>query len=505
MSRPHHPSRERLRQGCILPVEITRSMTQDPQTPTPTPEANNEAMLTAFLELWHFIRRTLSLRDGIDRQGTMEGIVRDVEFRGHAAWILVCSVVIASIGLGNNSVAVIIGAMLISPLMGPILGVGLAAGTNDFELLKRSLINLGVAMTISIVISTIHFLIIEVPEATPELMDRKNATFLAIGVALFGGFAGIIAGSRPLKTNVFPGVAIATALMPPLCTVGYGLATAQWDFFIGAFYLFFINSVFIALPTYLYIKFVRFPLKTFVDPVRERRIRVYIVGFLLVVAVPSVFIFLEVVAESRFNRNARLFVAAMKTDLENTDSYVNFSEVVYADDRQVLRIGINGEPLTPGQKTTYLNRLPSFELAKCELRWLDGQNLGALLDQRVNDNERRSLQESLSAQARQLEMLRAQLDEEAKAQVALEDLYTELTMFYSEVEAVSYGEVLELNSVGVNDTIPTVMIWWDQSLPAEQVNEAEASLKRWLPVQLHSDQVRVWNMNERESALNTDP
>ena len=106
-------------------------MTQDPQTPTPTPEENNEAMRTAFLELWHFIRRTLSLRDGIDRQGTTEGIVRDVEFRGHAAWILVCSVVIASIGLGNNSVAVIIGAMLISPLMGPILGVGLAAGTNE--------------------------------------------------------------------------------------------------------------------------------------------------------------------------------------------------------------------------------------------------------------------------------------------------------------------------------------------------------------------------------------
>lgn len=480
-------------------------MAQEPDSQpntTPTEQHDLPELLQA---LWKFIRRTLSLRDGIDRTATREGIERDVEFKGHAAWILICSIVIASIGLSDNNVAVIIGAMLISPLMGPILGIGLAAGTNDFDLLKKCITNLGVAVFISVLIATLYFLVIGLPEATPELMSRRNATFLAIGIALFGGFAGIIAGSRPLKTNVFPGVAIATALMPPLCTVGYGLATLQMDFFLGALYLFFINSVFIALPTYLYIRFVRFPLKQFVDPVREKKIKRYIGAFLIVVAIPSVLIFVEVLDESRFNRNSTQFIAGVKSDLETTDSYVNFHESIYTDSVQVLRIGIGGEPLTDSQKAAYQNRMKTFDLDKCTLRWFDGQNLSALLNDHFESNEKQSLQEALESQEAELQRLRARLDNRQEKARALEDLHAEISMFYADVQEVKFGQIMDLQADGGRDTIPTVMIWWSDSVSNTRIREASDRLERWLPVQLKTPRVRLWHMNAGADSLNRVP
>ena len=244
-------------------------------------------MGTFWESLISYLKSVLSLRAGVQQETTMEGIVADVEFRGHAAWILVCSTLIASIGLGENSIAVIIGAMLISPLMGPILGVGLAAGTNDFDLLKRALTNLGLAVFIVLFISTLYFVLNPVVSVTPELESRRTAVLTAIAIAFLGGAAGIIAGSRSHKSNVVPGVAIATALMPPLCTAGYGLASLQLDYFFGAIYLFFINSVFIAVPTYMYIKYMRFPVKQFIDPQKEKKIKRYILLFILITVIPS--------------------------------------------------------------------------------------------------------------------------------------------------------------------------------------------------------------------------
>jgi len=253
---------------------------------------------TSFIHLlWVFIKRTLSLREGVDRQGTVEGILHDVEFKGASAWILVCSILIACVGLGENNIPIIVGAMLISPLMGPILGIGLAAGTNNFELLKKSLTSFVVAIVLSLIISTIYFFLAPVPVITSELLSRKDATVMAIIVAFLGGAAGIIAGSRSMKSNVVPGVAIATALMPPLCAAGFGLGTFRFEFFFGAMYLFFINSVFIAVPTYLYIKYINFPIKEFLDPALEKKIKRYITIFILVIILPSGFIFYNVLTE----------------------------------------------------------------------------------------------------------------------------------------------------------------------------------------------------------------
>ena len=457
--------------------------------------------------LWNHFKKTLSLRDGIDRQATLEGIERDVEFKGHAAWILICSIIIASIGLGENNVAVIIGAMLISPLMGPILGIGLASATNDFDLLKKSFSNLAMAGVISVLIATLYFLLIRIPEPTLELINRKNATFLAIGVALFGGFAGIIAGSRPLKTNVFPGVAIATALMPPLCTVGYGLATWQMNYLLGASYLFFINSVFIALPTYLYIRFVRFPLKQFVDPVKERKIKRYIGVFLVVVAIPSITIFAHVFKESRFDRNSRDFIVDIKSELDTTDSYVNFTEMSYSDTLQSIRIGIGGVPLNAGQKEVFESGLADFSLSGCKVQWLDGQDLSLLIKDHFDSNEshKQSMQEALDLQHQELEHLRERLQGEQEKDMALEALYQEVTMFYSDVRDVKFGQVLDLDAAGKRDTVSTVMIWWKDSVPDERILEASDRLERWLPIQLKTAEVRLWHMNAGADSLNRVP
>ena len=179
-----------------------------------------------------------------DEMETIDYISKNVEFKGANLWILIFAILVASVGLNVNSTAVIIGAMLISPLMGPIMGVGLAAGINDFELLKKSLKNLGIAIAISIITSTIYFSFTPLNDAQSELLARTEPSIWDVLIALFGGLAGIVAGSRKEKSNAIPGVAIATALMPPLCTAGYGLATGNVYYFFGAFYLFFINSVF---------------------------------------------------------------------------------------------------------------------------------------------------------------------------------------------------------------------------------------------------------------------
>ncbi len=194
-----------------------------------------------WMELYRFASALLSIREETDYEKTREGIVKDVSFRGHTVYILICSIFIASIGLNLNSPAVIIGAMLIAPLMGPILGTGLALGTNDDELLIKSLKNFGVMVSISLITSTVYFILTPLVEYQPELLARTKPTTLDIFVAIFGGIAGIVAGSRKEKNNVIPGVAIATALMPPLCTAGFGLATGNWPFFFGAFYLFLLN------------------------------------------------------------------------------------------------------------------------------------------------------------------------------------------------------------------------------------------------------------------------
>lgn len=458
-----------------------------------------ESAKTFFQRLWAFVKSIISLESGVDKAGTVAGIREDVEFRGHAVWILLCAILIASVGLNVGNIPIIIGAMLISPLMGPILGIGLAAGTNDWELLMKALKNFAVAVVISIIVSALYFAIVPTPEINVELEDRKSASLLAIAVAFFGGAAGIIAGSRTFKSNVVPGVAIATALMPPLCTVGFGLATLQWEYFVGALYLFFINSVFIALPTYLYIKYMRFPVKEFVDPARERKIKRLIYLFIFITVVPSAFIFYNVLQNSFFERNARNFIVEVETALEPTNTYiVGDAKVLYDKKYPVIKIALMGDPLSTEMRATFDRLKSENSLEDCALDIREPRDYSSVIDALKEESEAQSLemnrsmfQSMLSEKDQRILSLEKQLSLMSYSQAPFPDISAEVKMLFPEIEQLAFAKLAETNFQNGIDTIPTLLIQWPNKMIPEQIRSNETQLKRWLQTRLKDSDARI--------------
>ncbi|QSB25253.1 DUF389 domain-containing protein [Flavobacterium sp. CLA17] len=264
----------------------------------------------------------LNLRDGEDdRAKTLEAVKKNITFKGANLWILACAIIVASVGLNVNSTAVIIGAMLISPLMGPIVGAGFALGIYDFSLLKKSLNNLLIATVVSLVVSTLYFYLSPFKDVQSELLARTSPNIYDILIAFFGGVVGVIAVTRSEKGNPIPGVAIATALMPPLCTAGYGLATAQWTFFLGAFYLYCINCVFIGIATFLIIKSLNYPAVKQVDEIHQKRVKYTIAFLITVMLVPSGYLAYSLYREQQFKKNVNLFIESEFTDKGYTIVY----------------------------------------------------------------------------------------------------------------------------------------------------------------------------------------
>lgn len=259
--------------------------------------------------MWQMIKtRFNALPDKEDEKETINQISSGVYFRGSNLWVLIFAIFIASLGLNTNSTAVIIGAMLISPLMGPIIGMGLAIGINDLELLKSSIKNYMVATVISVLTATIYFVITPLTEAQSELLARTSPTLYDVLIALCGGAAGILALSTKGKGNVIPGVAIATALMPPLCTAGYGLAVGNLYYFFGAFYLFFINTVFICLATYIGVRMLKFTPKTFLDRTRMKKVQRYIITLVVLTMLPAAYMTVHIIKRSIYDNSAAKFV-----------------------------------------------------------------------------------------------------------------------------------------------------------------------------------------------------
>ena len=243
-----------------------------------------------------------------DYQNVIDIIDKGVVFKGTNLWILIFAIFIASLGLNVNSTAVIIGAMLVSPLMGPIMGLGLGMAINDLILLKKALYNFLFASGVGLATSTVFFLITPINEAHSEILSRTSPTIYDVLIALFGGLAGILATSSKQKGNVIPGVAIATALMPPLCTAGYGLATLKFDFFFGAAYLFLINAVFIALATLITARFLRFPLKHLLEVKAELKAKRIIGSVVLLTILPSIYFGYDIVQQNKFTQAANQFI-----------------------------------------------------------------------------------------------------------------------------------------------------------------------------------------------------
>ncbi|MCQ2142348.1 MAG: TIGR00341 family protein [Bacteroidales bacterium] len=296
--------------------------------------------MNIFKKAAQVIKETVSLNGYLDKEKAAENIRNNVQFRGPNAWILAFSTIIASIGLNVNSIPVIIGAMLISPLMGPIFGVGFSLGTNDVAQLKRAARNFLRMMLIALLASFIYFLLTPLSLNNPtEILARTNPTIYDVLIALFGGAAGMFEQCRKEKGTVFSGVAIATALMPPLCTAGYGIASMNLHIFLGALYLFLINCVFIALATYLMVKILDFEPVAYEDAKKERRIKWLTAVIMLIFIIPSVWSAVNLIRDTEFDSRAMAFVNENKT----MDNAIIYDYNISHDDGYKLEIFISGE------------------------------------------------------------------------------------------------------------------------------------------------------------------
>ncbi len=446
--------------------------------------------------LWNDVRLYLKTLVDIDAdcdaQATIDNISRSVEFRGVNVWILAFAIVIASVGLNVNSTAVIIGAMLISPLMSPIMGIGLAIGISDNDLLRKSLRNLMIMVLISLLASTTYFLLTPLSDAQSELLARTKPTVFDVLIALFGGLAGIVATSRKQeKVTVVSGVAIATALMPPLCTAGYGLGTGQWIYFFGAFYLFFINSFFIALATFLMVRYLKFPRKHFVDAQHERKVRRSILVFSLIIIIPSIFIGINVIRETSFNSQAIKYVSEMEHSavLENVQ-IINVKRQ-YSAKEQSITLSLVGTPLTPEQVEYLQKRLDDFGLEKAKL--VIRQTGGNTLD---IDAQSEMIQQILERKEVQLAerdstilRLREQIEQlENKSTITPEQLVREVKVLFPSVESMTFSIADEIDvKTAKKQQIPVVNVAWNESAqPAEK-----QQFELWLKARLDAPQVKI--------------
>jgi uncharacterized hydrophobic protein (TIGR00271 family) len=454
---------------------------------------------TAFLKsLVNYFKTIVDIRHDVDYLGSVESIRKDIDFKGVNVWVLGASIVIASIGLNVNSTAVIIGAMLVSPLMGPIVGVGLSVGINDFKMLIRSLKSLGTAVLISVIISAIYFLITPFGEVQSELIARTRPNLLDVLIAIFSGIALIVAKTqRGTVASVIFGVAIATALMPPLCTAGYGLANANWQFFFGAFYLFLINSVFIALSTWLVVKYLKFPLATYMNPERQKKVKNYILIISLLIIIPSGFTFWNTIQESIFNNSAEKFVTE-SFQFEGTD-VINKKITYDKDTLSLIEVYLIGEIISNKAEQKLAEKLPSYGLDKTKLKIyqskdktdeiagkLSAEVKSGILEEIYEKNEK-----LLNDKDARIEFLEDELLKYRSDTIPFNAVKNEMIVQYPNVKNMAYGKTVATNFKSKQDTFPTFFIQWNQEIPEEDIEIEKKAIHKWLKVRLGDKKVKV--------------
>ena len=445
-------------------------------------------LLRIWVSLRNFVRDTMDLHWEAQVEGTGEIIRKDMIFRGHVVWVLVCSIFIASIGLNTNSPAVIIGAMLISPLMGPILAIGLAIGTNDMRLLRRALKNFAVMVIVALITSTLYFLITPISDLQTEILARTRPTLLDAMIAIFGGIAGIIGVSRRNRGNVIPGVAIATALMPPLCTAGYGLATGQWQFFIGAIYLFALNTIFIAIATFSIIRLLHFPMAKEVDPKRSRRVRWAMTVIVVLLLAPSAYMLYNVAQEEVFRRQMSQFV---KDNFPYRGAELLEQRPVVQGTEKRIELYLFGERLDKEDVDDLQREMAQHGLAnvKLVLHQTGSQGLAmgditrevrtGILEDLFKRNEER-----LREKDDRIRELERQID-----RVPMNSLVRELQALYPNVSRISYAKAIEWNGEKL-DTVPVVHVAWEQKKRAANTPDP-GTIESWLQQRLGKKELRV--------------
>ncbi len=443
----------------------------------------------------HRIKRTLrvifGLQSGTDVEATINRIRSGVRLRGANLWILVCAALIASIGLNTSSVAVIIGAMLISPLMGPILGIGLGIAIHDRGTLFRAVQTFGIAVGISLLTSILYFLITPITSPTTEMLARTSPTILDVCIAFFGGVAGIVAGSRREITTAIPGVAIATALMPPLCTAGYGIASGEWRFFLGAFYLFFLNAVFISLATYLMARLLHLPQKTYVKEEVKRRVDRLITAFVIVAILPSVVLFYDVIVGLRRQAAAERFI---RRKLEVAGRTTLNWKLEERDSMAVLRVYLAGTPFDTTAVDSLNALLPAEGLANSQLRLVQ-LNLSPE-ESHISTNELLTLLQTEELQRKLVENIAAAIPSPPPATpppadtISITSLAREMRAAFPLLADIRYAPEVR-DSTGKPDSIPMFLVQQGAGMSRRTREETLLRMQRFLQARLAKDTVRI--------------
>lgn len=437
---------------------------------------------------WRIAKRFFNaLPDKTDETAIVEQISDGVTFRGANLWVLIFAIFIACLGLNLNSTAVIIGAMLISPLMGPIIGMGLAVGRADLELLKRSLTNYGVSTVISVLTAALYFQLTPLTEAQSELLARTSPTLYDVLIALFGGAAGILALSTGGKGNVIPGVAIATALMPPLCTAGYGLAMGEWSYFFGACYLFFINTVFIALATYVGVRLLQFKPKQFVDKARLAVVNRYIAVIVVVTMLPAVYMTTQIIRQSVFENHVKQFV---KQELNQPGTRILSEQ---ADrETKTLDVVALGAALPKDLIEAARQRLADYQLADYQLNVIQGAQSDSLLLARNNAGTQQSLsgqdQQHLVLQTERVAQLERETADYRRLDALAREIAGEVKAVCPKVESIGLSKITEtpVDSGAVRSYVLAVA---NSRTPLPATDRDR--LAKWLKVRTQADSLRL--------------
>lgn len=436
--------------------------------------------MTAFKQIKEILRSGIGSRfnlhlDKAKEEDVIRSLTWNSDFIGANLWTLIFAILIASIGLNVNSTAVIIGAMLISPLMGPIMGVGLGIGINDFDLVKKAIRNLLIASIIGVAASAVYFWITPIDTAQSELLARTTPSIWDVFIAFLGGLAGIVAATRKEKSNVIPGVAIATALMPPLCTAGYGLATGHLYYFLGAIYLYSINSVFICISTFLIVRLLKFKKKQFEDKSYEKRVSRYIIVIIIVTVLPSIYLTYRIVQKSIFENSAALFV---KEQFNFKNTQVVSKNFVFDSKRNSIDVLLIGYELPLSTIDSIKGNLRNYDLAGTLLSVKQGLNAKQEID---FSQIKASILEDVFKRDSVKTVGKLPLTERKAP-----DILHEFRALYPTLKSYSATRIIE-HRPDKQDTLTLVVADFEKPVAAAE----RLRLQRWLKNRLQADSVKL--------------
>ena len=424
--------------------------------------------------MFTFLGKYFSILQDLDSiENITESVNQGIKFRGTNLMVLVFAIFIASLGLNINSTSVVIGAMLISPLMGPIIGIGFSATTYKLDLLKESIKNYLFATIVSLITSTIYFLLTPIDDAQTELLARTSPNIYDVLIALFGGFAGIAAITSKNRGNILPGVAIATALMPPLCTAGYGIATMQLSFSLGALYLYFINTVFIILSSHLYLKFTDFPIhENNQNPnlIRTNRIIFWIS---IITILPSIYLGYDLVNKNRFSRNANQYIIN-EFNLTNTlvvKKNINAS-------KQTIQLYLAGAKIDSTKILTLIEKKRNYNLLNAIIEI----NQGATFEvNRTSLNEKQSFEKVNSTLINIIDSL-------SSKQLLYTSITKEIKFIDPNIDSIYIINNNLLNNEAINQDITIIL---EKSRKGSTKPLDSSRIFNWLKIRLPNDSLRI--------------